>query len=76
VTVGALLSMVVHSHLLKNEVIGFVTGHFIKLEKQKKKSNIFKGNLHLAIIITNAYAGEAEIGEDQERNVELKSQSL
>ena len=64
--------MQLHTHLLKNEVIGFVAGHLITHEKKKRQT----------LIITETYPCEAamldhnhEERKDMERNVELSPES-
>lgn len=64
--------MQIHSHLLSNEIIGFLAGYNIVSDKNKKQT----------IVITEAYPCKAseledsmEEKKDMERNVELSPES-
>lgn len=64
--------MQVHSHLLQNEIIGFVAGYRIPSDKSKRST----------LIITETYPCESnsldanlEERKDLERNVELSPES-
>ena len=68
ISLSAMLMMQVHSHLIKNEVIGFMAGYRMNQKNSEKKT----------MVITEAYPAEALQSDDlsqQEKSVEICPES-